>query len=246
LEQFEQVIQTLDQPQPARQLKVFSLLHVPAEGTREALMQVAGADVKLAFDAAGNRVIVQGNPEALQVVEALLLRLDEPPAQRAEEPQPAAAAEDVQVRIVWLVAGLKNAEAAEPPKDLENVVAELEKMGVAHLKTAAQVFVKSVPSMPFNVSGSAMLDEPCELEVSGSLKAPRRAFSNDNPSAARSQRNASQEPTLLEISVRAHGAPDQRLADLQTTITAPEGHSVVLGVSPVGTLTSVFVVQLRR
>ena len=36
------------------------------------------------------------------------------------------------------------------------------------------------------------------------------------------------------------------LADLRTTITAPEGDSVVLGVSPVGALTSVFVVQLRR
>jgi hypothetical protein len=91
------------------------------------------------------------------------------------------------------------------------------------------------------------------LEVRGSLKTRRRAFSNDNsPSGPRQKRipeEPIQEPTLLEINVRAHGSAglmNPTLADLQTTITAPEGHSVVLGVSPVGALTSVFVVQLRR
>ena len=51
---------------------------------------------------------------------------------------------------------------------------------------------------------------------------------------------------ILEINLRATGEMNERLADLQTTITAPDGHSVVLGVSPVGPLTSVFVVQVRR
>jgi hypothetical protein len=245
VQQFEQVIKTLDQPQPARPLKIFTLLHVSAEATREALMQVGGADLKLAFDGAGNRVIAQGDPETLEMVEALLLRLDEPPAQPAQEVQSPEAAEDVQVRIVWLVAGLKDAAAADPPRDLQNVVEELEKMGVTNLKTAAQVFVKSVPSMPFNVSGSAMLDEPCELEVGGSLTKRRSSPAKDSASSPQHVKPAPAQ-TLLEINVRARGAMDQRLADLQTTITAPEGHSVVLGVSPVGSLTSIFVVQLRR
>jgi hypothetical protein len=240
LQQVIEIVKQLDAPQEAQQLQVFELRHTPASEVHNALQGVVGADVKIAVDAVGNRVIVQGDADTLEVIEALLTRIDQPPPEREPADAPPPAAEDVQVRLVWLVAGLKDSPAAPPPADLENVVQELEKMGVTGLKTAAQVFVKTVPATQFSVSGSAILDQSCSLEVSG-IYARRRSGSGPvGAPAARDDKAAA--PAVLEISVKA----SPHLADLQTTITAPEGHSVVLGVSPVGELTSVFVVQMRR
>jgi hypothetical protein len=244
LQQVIEIVKQLDAPQQAHALQVFELRHTPASEMHNALQQVAGADVKIAVDAVGNRVIVQGDADTLQVIEALLMRIDQPPPDKEPADEPPPAAEDVQVRLVWLVAGLTDAPAGPPPADLENVVKELEKMGVTGLKTAAQVFIKTVPATPFNVSGSAVLDQSCSLEVSG-MYAPRRPGSPRAAPGAGEGKGAAP-PAVLQISVKANPYQGQPLADLQTTITAPEGHSVVLGVSPVGELTSVFVVQMRR
>jgi hypothetical protein len=246
LQQITEIVKTLDVEAPRQtQLKVFELLHAPAADMRTALQEVAGSSVKIAVDAVGNRVLAQGDAESLEIIEALLMRLDQPPPKPAGDEASAAPAEDVQVRLVWLVAGLKDSAAAPPPEDLANVIQELEKMGVEGLKTAAQVFVKTVSATPFQVSGAAMLNEPCSLEVTGSF-ARKRSATGSLSQGQRRPNTSNTPPAVLEISVSATSEQGQHLANLQTTITAPEGHSVVLGVSPVGELTSVFVVQVRR
>ncbi len=243
LEQVASLIETLDQPQPT-QVRVFTLQHIATAGTQETLARMLGDRVRIAVDEVGNRVIAHGNAEQLDVVEALLMKLDESPAEQAEAP-PAAAPQDFQVRVVWLVAGLNQPEAAAPPPDLENVVKELEKMGVTGLETGAQVFVKTIEGEQFSVRGMAAIDGPCNLQVSGTC---RRPTAKSVHPALKPPRSAppQKQPLLLQISIQARTEQGDDLANLETTITAPEEHSVVLGVSPVGSLTSVFVVQIRR
>jgi hypothetical protein len=243
LQSVSDIVKSLDRPgDDQQQLKVFTLLHVNAESALAVLTSLVGAKAKLALDGASNRVIVQGDPVTLAMVEALLLRLDEPPAERADEPPQEPQASDVQVRVVWLVAGLSD------PTDLENVVKELEGMGVSGLKTAAQVFVKTIENTSFGSSGSAVLEQLCHLEVSGTCR-QRSAPGQGGiaaPTGAPTRGKTPPRPMLLEITLQARDHDGNEMADLQTTIAAPAGHSVVLGVSPVGPLTSVFVVQLRR
>jgi hypothetical protein len=251
LQQVIEIVKQLDAPQQAREIKIFQLRHTLASDVSNALGAIGGGSIRIAVDAVGNRVIAQGDAATLDTVEALLIRLDEPPKVEEKAPAPPAE-EDVQVRLVWLVAGLKDSPLADPPADLKNVVEELEKMGVVGLKTAAQVFVKSVPGKPFTVRGSAMLNDPCSLEVSGTFargRSPSGVAAGVFGGGVGGEAAEAAPSAVLEISVKAiPSAPYQgkSLADLQTSITAPEGHSVVLGVSPVGELTSVFVVQLRR
>jgi hypothetical protein len=91
----------------------------------------------------------------------------------------------------------------------------------------------------------AEIEGPCNLHVSGTCRRP--AAKPVHP-ALKPPRGAppQKQPLLLQISIQARTEQGGDLANLETTITAPEEHSVVLGVSPVGSLTSVFVVQIRR
>ena len=75
-------------------------------------------------------------------------------------------------------------------------------------------------------------DRPCEVSMAGSL------------------REALDEAASLRIEIRAEGyLPElgdnkRNLCDLETEVVAPLGHPVVLGVTPVGQRTSVFVLQV--
>ena len=50
----------------------------------------------------------------------------------------------------------------------------------------------------------------------------------------------------LQLTILATGATGEEVCNLQTEISAPPGHLVVLGMTPTGTMTSVFVVQVLR
>lgn len=239
--QIVEIVKELDVPQLVPETQIFELRNSRATELHNALMQVAGDQLKIAVDATSNRLIAQGDAVKMESFRALLSRLDEPASQAESAPLQN---KDIQVRLVWLVAGLEDSALAPPPPNLDKVVQELEKMGVAGLRTGAQLFVKTVPGTPFVVSGSAKLHERCSLEVTGTFgaKRPEPSYFNTVPSPGA---KANAEPLTLQVSINAHSM-QENLASLQTTITSPEGHSVVLGVSPAGELTSVFVVQLRR
>lgn len=147
---------------------------------------------------------------------------------------------DLQIRLVWLVGGLADDAAAVPPADLESVTRELEKMGVTNLTMAAQLVVNVTEGEKFSVSGTAKVNEPCSLQAAGLLG----RTSLEQPPAGIS---ADESWLRLEISARVTGGEQrQPLCTLQTTVKAPIGQSVVLGITPVQSKPSVFVLQLRR
>src|SRR5262249_8783406 len=147
-------------------------------------------------------------------------------------------AEELRVRVVWLVSGLAR-EDAVPPPDLGDVLAELTKLGIDKPRLAAQTLVNALPGQSFKVDGSAKLEGTCRLAIAG----------------VRGEKKA---PPSMHLDVKAtrEGEPqkgfaggrrsEEQICSLSTHITTPLGHAVVLGVTPTDGLTSVFVVQVLR
>jgi type II secretory pathway component GspD/PulD (secretin) len=242
--QVEALLERLDVPvDPLKdiQIKVFSLIHADAGTLAEMISTLFdGEDVKISFDPKANAIVATGPERALEVIEALLLRMDTD--QHRETPKTSSAT--FQVRVVWLVSGLEGGQMAPPADDLNVVVHELHDLGVTGLRQGAQALVNTTPGGEFHVSCAPMLDQgPTDVRICGSLE-----LKEDVP--------------VLDIEITGtlvHSVPLRRssgekrpeqlvqrgdLANLATKIAAPLGQYVVLGVTPAKDLTSVFVVQV--
>ena len=217
---------------PAAKMAVFPLQHVKADHILEEALRLILRPPQGAFalDPRTNQVVVSADPRTLEEVQKLLLRLDDQLRGQARLPIP-----EVQVRVVWLASGLAK-DAPKPPADLQDVVEELGKIDVKDLRLVSQSVVKTMIDMPFTLAGSGTLDSPCELSIEGTVFVRER----DQPTLqikidATRQRGRDASMKL---------PPTVPVCRLATTIIAPPGHSVVLGVTPSDNLTSVFIVQL--
>lgn len=149
-------------------------------------------------------------------------------------------AESRRVRLVWLVSIPTLSPA---PPDLQDVLDELQAMGVRDLRLAAQHIVETTSGNTFEIQSAPAAFDHCRLKIEGKLEQART------------------QPPRLEVAITASGAPKADpdtpsafpqaprpavpdLATLRTAIVAPPGHKVVLGVTPIGPHTSVFVIQL--
>ncbi len=237
--EIEELITALDKAagqEQDQQVKIFQLLYNQVSPPLlNMLSTVADNQTRLSADERINAIIAAGPTPSLQIIEALVLRLEEMASANmklaGQTPQ------EMQLRLVWLAAGLADSSADDPPQDLRNVLSELEKIGVTGLKLITQTVVKTIDGQQFSVSGSAQLDEPCRLNISGSIM-------QDRPSFASSPDAVAQRSLKLQISAFGEGNPNSRLCQLETTIHAPPGQSVVLGVTPINSKPTVFVVQM--
>ena len=203
---------------------------VPGPNLENMLATVTEGEVRFAMDDARNAVVASGTNKALAVVEAFLERMDTDAAKPA--------AKELQIRLVWLVGGLADDAAAVPPPDLEGVTRELAKIGVTNLTMAAQIMVNVTEGEKFSASGSAKVNEPCTLKFAGVL-------GEKGPAGLRQAAAPHEVPLRLEISAtESSGESTRLLCQLQTAMQAPLGQSVVLGVMPVQSKPSVFVVQV--
>jgi hypothetical protein len=191
----------------------------------------------VSIDPEGNRLIVYGPVSTITNYMKLIKMLDDnaPPGSVRIQPKPA----QVSVRVVWLLGGLDDPNASNPPEDLKKgALAELKSIGVPteSLRMLAQAVVNNAGmGKPFSMSTSVLLEGRCELTVRGTLiRGPEG-------------------PPRLDLAVRAErgaktadGSPKQRLCEFETEIAAALGHYVVLGTSPMEDYTSVFVVQVNQ
>jgi hypothetical protein len=241
----ERLIRTLDVgglDKARHAIKVFTLRHIePDQSVEEALKAIIGpsSTARLAVDRRRKTVVLSADETTILTVQAVLERLED--AQREPEAVPG----ELQVRIVWLVSGLTREDAPKPPEDLKDVVAELAKLGIDKPRLAAQTVINTMPNTQFTTQGSAVLDTPCQVSfmgmVSGKKEAPALQI------AIQATRETPQRTGGGGFQGgRVPGMSSAQICNLQTTITTPLGHAVVLGVTPTETMTSVFVVQVLR
>lgn len=236
----EELVRVIDADQTStnRQVKLFPLKHADATAAGELLSSLFVDKGQFAVDSRSNSLVVTGDEGFLAVVEAVLQNLD-------AEVQPAPKElEQLQIRILWIVGGAdwtatgaERPDLAAIPDDLADVAGELESLGIGDPRIATQMVVHT--SGQFSISGSARLENSIQVIVQGSV-------------ALGVGTGAGSRPTL-DISIDASdasvpasfGRPQAgRLCELETTLKAPLGQIVVLGVSPIDSKSSAFVVQV--
>ncbi len=218
----EELLQVIDVP--SSQTTSFTLKNAIAGDAVRVLHDLFGDDSRFAVDERTNSVIVSAQPELLTVVEALLIRMDDSDAIKP-------ISHTRRVRVIWLVSGLNDPPPSVVPDDLKGVVAELTKLGMRDVHLAAQVIVNT--NGKFMTNAEAMLDSPCQLEVGGELRSV----------------DADVGQNWLEIQIdasREARGVQAKLSYVNTELTTPLGHFVVLGVAPVASLQSAFVVQVTE
>jgi hypothetical protein len=224
-----EVIKKVDIPRedaeaPSPKLSIFPLRSLePDKALEDSLRLAFGKSGNFAVDKTRKLVIVSADKNTMDAVEALITRLETVGASRLDE--------DVQVRVVWLVNATDQEKGSGPPDDLKEILPGLVKLGIDQPRFVAQFVVNAQPNAHFQAKGTAKLGtSPCNVSVSGRL-------------------NNRSDPAGLEITIQASrgtASGKEEICNLQTDITAPSGHLVVLGVTPTESLTSAFVVQVLR
>jgi hypothetical protein len=234
MEQIQAVLARLDVPTAAEdsarimRLKTFPLESTEPDDSVQAALQVVfggGRPGNYSLDRQRKMVIVYADDPTLKTVEELVRRMEERRVPRPEQ--------DLQLRVVWLVSGMPVANFNDtplppPPDDIKEILPGLAKLGVVKPWLNAQMLVNVQPNVEFHVKGVPSLIGS-QFSVSGKL-------------------NVEKQTPSLDITLRAtRGQVDGThpdIANLQTEISAPVGHMVVLGVTPTDAATSVFVVQV--
>lgn len=239
LEFVEAILLKLDDSHSQRSdiLRVYPLKHTTIAKASNTLAQL-GVSGNFATDADQKRVILRGNDTDHRMVSELLETIDVP-ASNPDTPR-------MQLRIVWLVdETLAGKEAAAPSKNLDKVVKVLdEKLGVKNLKTAAQLLVTVDPGSEgysFTARGTTKFidDMSVELQAEGVL-----SRSGAKPTIELSL-HAQELGSRMENPLQGRRSSSFRqLTSLTTKVAAPQGHSIVLGMTPIESADSVFVLQV--
>jgi hypothetical protein len=200
--------------------RVFTFEHAKHEDVWKKMRTMREfSDSKNSFQVAGNVLTVRAPQKILDELEVLVRELDQPPA------PPRA----MRVRVIWLLAGKADdarlESLAAPPEDLKPVLEELAELGIKSPKLATQMVL-------YGTAGSQ------NLQLNGSLKEP--LHSQINVSGELFDKPAETPSLRLHIGVSGGLAS----GSLSTQISTPPGHFVVLGATPMESLTSVFVVQV--
>jgi hypothetical protein len=248
----EGLIKQVDTPPEPETVCIYNVRYAPASSAAMMLQTVmADQGMVFAVDAAGNRIVVKGN-DALQAgVQKLLEQFDAPTAAKPKGQSPTDATA-VRVRAIWLANGPHTEGMSAPPDDLSEVVAELAEIGVDVLRQVGQSIVNTTTDGQFELTCSPQLatesgNESINWAIKGTfvpndgkgnvprLKVELKALGTVGHGGAGAARG---------IFGRAPGAAV--LASIQTDVTTPFGHHIVLCATPTGEMTSVFVIQVTR
>jgi type II secretory pathway component GspD/PulD (secretin) len=245
LKEVEALLIRLDESQnkDSMTLRVYPFEHASPEKIADNL-RLLGTEVLFSMDSEQKRLLVRGNDRAHQVVAEFLQTIDV--AENSAKLKP------MQLRIVWLVEEkLAGKDAKDPAKDLEKVIQVLnDKLGVTNLKMAAQLLVTIDPiqdderSQGFNADGTTSLQEgqATKLEAMGQIVGQAGANPTIQLSIQASQSDSG--PDRGFGGGRSNTPSSRTLTSLTTQVVAPTGHSIVLGMTPIQSADSVFVLQV--
>ncbi len=224
-----------------RVLQIFALKYIPADGDLVKKLSALLPGVVLAMDSRTNSVIIQSDAKQVDRAKELLAALDVPAASKDADP----AHRDRQVRIIWLMSGLEKGDPL--PQDMAPIVDELRKYGVTGLQLVTQTMVRG--RNQFTTSAYPDLDgKPVRLEINGTFSSQNQSGDNAELEISLSASTTSVATDTVRQSGRATNSSrkssKESLALLETTVLAPFGHPVVLCMTPIKKMTSVFIVQI--
>lgn len=248
----EELIKILDVEQQGDQIKIFDLLNLPAPSAMQMLQQLpVGQQVAIAVTPESNALVASGPPKALEVIEAILLRLDErsrADKKAAKKPSPEEFIDALRgsprspaafrVRVVWLVTGVPEDIGTEPSADLKAAVKRLPETEADGHRQVAQLIVSTAAEGRFQVSCTPVVGQAsCRWEIHGQIHAEK--------SAARLGLKLSAMKTVLADQPPGASRMDPIL-QLETETAVPYAEPAVLCVAPIdGQATSILLVQVR-
>jgi hypothetical protein len=210
---------------PAPEPKSYRIIHLKYGNASEIgqMLENMIADVRIHIDPRTNSMVFLGTHSAFEKALNIIEALDVPAS------IPKARSNSVDVRIIWLVDG--DAAAAKPTDDLKGVVEELHRLGLNDVRQVAQTMVKSqLNGQTFHVSCLPIMDGKfAQLTAAGMIVDSNGLTMQIHMSVTRSEKPGTGFDKLVEL-------------DLATTIQ--ENQYLVLGVAPIGKITSVFVIQV--
>jgi len=232
---------------PPRKISVYSLRSIEPDAALEAALKLLfiGSKGNFAMDRARKTVIISANQATTDIVETMLARLE---ALQKERP-----AQDMQIRVVWLVNLTEKTDAADTPAltlsapldDLKEVLPGLAKLGITEPRVAAQFFISAKSNTPFHASGTGRLYRPVDIMVSGHFGDSREMPDMRIAIEVSADSNLGPRTKKEKSGFSPSGPPTKEvLSHLETSISAPPGHLIVLGVTPMYGMTSAFVVQV--
>ena len=230
---------------PEMTVQIFKLKYARPDPSMQKALEILAGGGKIAFDGRTNSLIVQMAADKVPQIKEYIAELDQPEPVR----------ETMQVRLVWLVAGLPDAGKA-PPRDLDKVIAELAKFEFGELQMVAQSIIHATPDGTFKLTSNPMLGSgiPCSLQFEGTLQTPQPQVNQVQVSLSVASLNRGMPPRPLGIpggpgipgaQPAPQGPPEPQIqTQITTSISAPSGHPVVLCASPAEKAMSVFIVQV--
>jgi hypothetical protein len=78
-------------------------------------------------------------------------------------------ATDLQVRVFWVVSAPRREDSGKLAEEFKEATGELGRLGIDRPRLLAQVAVVTLPRFPFEMSGGAAFETPCQLSVTGTI-----------------------------------------------------------------------------
>jgi Bacterial type II/III secretion system short domain len=224
------------QHKPGEDVFKMRVVQLPESQTNEKLLKAAlemtsskNANCRTFYDSTNRKLLIYGDPKYQAEIEAVITVLDQT---RETAPKAAAKAASFQVRILWFESGSTKEEASSLPPYMQQLVPALGKLGLVNPKLMANTLVFATENQNFMSRGFSRANV---LATKGTLAM-----------------NGEQEVQLaLTLSIdpmakNAVAVGNTNLATIETVITAPLGQFVVLGMLPMDTATSAFVLQVTK
>jgi type II/III secretion system protein len=225
---------------PDMVVQIFKLKYARPEPSMQKALELLAGGGKIAFDGRTNSLVVQTTADKIPQIKEYLSDADQPEPSR----------ETMQIRLVWLMAGLPDAGKA-PPKDLDKVLAELAKFEFGDLQMVAQSLIHTTQDGTFHMTSNPMLGtgQACSLRLEGTLQNPQPQV--NQVQVQLSVGTQGRGPLRMPVPgappglSAPQGPPEAQIAtDISTSISAPSGHPVVLCACPTEKAVSVFIIQV--
>ena len=236
--ELEPLLQKLDTNAPPRndnqKMVTLSLKGIDDKEVLETSLQMLlhnNPDAKFTFTSPTS-MLLYGDDKTVTAVSDLcdLLRGAMAGSKELDRAPKAPTAQPLQLRLLWLVDGAgKDAPGNPLAGELQTLLPVLERLGIQNPRVITNGLVNTTVGGTFKSSGFSSFDDGVKLEFSGKTRLVEKM-----------------PYVTLQLKLTPVGAREGGLANVETDIQAPFNHFVLLGMTPLGKATAIFVLQVSQ